>query len=300
MELEKHEKYMKMAIELAKEGVFPFGTIVVKDDQIIGQACSTDTANDPTAHADTVAVRRACEALGTNDLSGATIYCTCEPCLMCFGTIWWANIRNIVYATSIKETLNQDICSFMEKLNIGAKELSKLTSNDFNIVSGICGDEVLSLMKEWQIKQDSQGVSVNKHILVVGTAFIRKGKLLVSMSQRSAKSGKYTLVGGGVDAGETFKEAARRECQEEIASGFDIKEEELKEILCFREPALSNPHLNIEMHMMVALKDVDVPLVPNEEIREFRWFSLGEDESVLSTAVKDHFIPWAKENKIMY
>lgn len=137
-------------------------------------------------------------------------------------------------------------------------------------------------------------------IYVVGVAFVRDGKLLISMSQRSAKKGKYTLVGGGVEKGETLKEAARRECQEEISNGFDIKEEELKEILCFREPALSDPNINIEMHMMLSMKDVDVKIEPNEEIVEYKWFKLGDDESSLATAIKDHFIPWAKENKILF
>ncbi len=137
-------------------------------------------------------------------------------------------------------------------------------------------------------------------IYVVGTAFIKDGKLLISMSQRSAKKGKYTLVGGGVEKGETFKEAARRECREEIANGFDIKEEELEEILCFREPALSDPSINIEMHMMRALKDVDVPLEPNDEIVDYEWFKLGDDDSELSSAIKDHLIPWAIQNNLMY
>ena len=137
-------------------------------------------------------------------------------------------------------------------------------------------------------------------IYVVGTAFIEDGKLLISMSQRSAKKGRYTLVGGGVEKGETFKEAARRECQEEISNGFDIQEDELEEILCFREPALSDPSLMIEMHMMRALKKVDVELVPNDEIVEYKWFKLGDDESQLASAVRDHLIPWAIENNLMY
>lgn len=137
-------------------------------------------------------------------------------------------------------------------------------------------------------------------IYVVGTAFVKDGKLLISMSQRSSKKGKFTLVGGGVEKGETYKEAARRECIEEIANGFDIREDELKEILCFREPALSDPTRNIEMHMMLSLKDVDVELKPNDEIIEYRYFSLGDDEQILASAIRDHFIPWAKENKIMY
>ena len=137
-------------------------------------------------------------------------------------------------------------------------------------------------------------------IYVVGTAFISNGKVLVSMSQRSSKKGKYTLVGGGVEKGETFKEAARRECLEEIANGFNIEERELEEILCFREAALSDPNLTIEMHMMLAHKKIDVELLPNDEIIEYKWHGINDDEEELSTAIKDHFIPWAIENKIMY
>ena len=115
-------------------------------------------------------------------------------------------------------------------------------------------------------------------IYVVGTAFISNGKVLVSMSQRSSKKGKYTLVGGGVEKGETFKEAARRECLEEIANGFNIEERELEEILCFREAALSDPNLTIEMHMMLAHKKIDVELLPNDEIIEYKWHGINDDE----------------------
>ena len=137
-------------------------------------------------------------------------------------------------------------------------------------------------------------------IYVVSTVFIKDGKVLVSMSQRSAKKGKCTLVGGGVEKGETFKEAAVRECIEEIANGFTIEEKDLKEILCFREPALSDPNLTIEMHMMISSKPIDVELVPNEEIMDYKWHGLKDDESDLSSAITEHFIPWAKENNLLY
>jgi len=297
--MEEHVKYMEMAIELAKEGVYPFGTIIVKDGEIIGEASSGDIANDPTAHTETLAIRKACEKLGTNDLTGATIYCTSEPCIMCFGGIYWAGIREVIYAVSIKTSIKNNICSFMKKMHIPINKINRMSATNFNIIPGICEKEALTVMKNWQIRNDDQGVIVKKYILVVGVAFIRDGKLLVSMSQRSAKKGIYTLVGGGVEAGETFKEAARREVMEEIGNRFTIKESELTEILCFREPALSDPTVNIEMHMFISKKDVNVKLKPNDEIREFKWFSLGEDEAILSTAIKNHFLPWARENKIM-
>ena len=143
-------------------------------------------------------------------------------------------------------------------------------------------------------------VMENNLIYVVGTAFIEDGKLLISMSQRSAKKGKFTLVGGGVEEGETFIEAARRECMEEINNGFEISTDELEEILTFREPALSDPGSMIEMHMFLAKKKIDVELIPNEEIVEFRWFTIGDDEELLSSAITNNLIPWAVFNNLLY
>ena len=141
---------------------------------------------------------------------------------------------------------------------------------------------------------------MDNYIDVVGTAFITDGKLLISKSIRSSKKGKYTLVGGGVEKGETFKEAAVRECMEEIGNGFVISEEDLTEILCFREPALSDESLTIEMHMMLSSKKIDVELVPNEEIIEYIWYSINDDPSQLASAIKDHFLPYAIENNLLY
>ncbi len=145
----KDEEYMKIAIEQAKIGSFPYGAIIVKDGEIIAKATSGEVLNDPTAHSETMAIRKACNKLQTTDLSGATIYCTCEPCLLCFGTLWWSNIRKIVYGTSIQKCLNEGICTFMSGLNISVKQLNTMSSNDFEIVTGICEKEVMDVMRKW-------------------------------------------------------------------------------------------------------------------------------------------------------
>ncbi|MBR0683321.1 nucleoside deaminase [Roseomonas eburnea] len=95
--------FMRRAIALSCQGVEegggPFGAVVVKDGRILGEGRNAVVpARDPTAHAEIVAIRAACTALGTHDLTGAVIYTSCEPCPMCLGAVWWARIREIVYA----------------------------------------------------------------------------------------------------------------------------------------------------------------------------------------------------------
>jgi guanine deaminase len=89
---------MREAIRLAVENAAasrggPFGSIVVKDGQIIGRGCNEVTlANDPTAHAEVVAIRQACKSLGTFELKGCELYTSCQPCPMCLAAIYWARI----------------------------------------------------------------------------------------------------------------------------------------------------------------------------------------------------------------
>jgi guanine deaminase len=79
----------------------PFGAVVVKDGRIVGEGANRVTPwRDPTAHAEIVAIRRAAKRLKTHDLSGATIYTSCEPCPMCLAAILWARISRMVYACS--------------------------------------------------------------------------------------------------------------------------------------------------------------------------------------------------------
>jgi len=95
---------MARAIELAIENVRsgrggPFAALVVKDGRIVGEGTNRVTsANDPTAHAEVVAIRAACHAMGTFQLDGCDVYTTCEPCPMCLGAIYWARPARVYFA----------------------------------------------------------------------------------------------------------------------------------------------------------------------------------------------------------
>lgn len=100
------KKYMDIAIEFASDGIHnrrggPFGAVVVKDGKIIGKGHNrVATDNDPTAHAEVVAIRDACKNLGNFQLSGCTLYTTCEPCPMCMGAIYWSRPKLVVYGST--------------------------------------------------------------------------------------------------------------------------------------------------------------------------------------------------------
>lgn len=102
----KKRHYMEMAIELSQEGMKlgkggPFGCVIVKDGTIVGQGYnSVLSQNDPTAHAEVVAIRDACKNLKTFQLDGCEIYTSCEPCPMCLGAIYWARPDKVFYANT--------------------------------------------------------------------------------------------------------------------------------------------------------------------------------------------------------
>lgn len=106
MSTENKHKYMLEAIQKAEENIItgkggPFGAVVVRDGKVIAAAgnCVTST-NDPTAHAEVVAIREACKTLETFDLTGCEIYASCEPCPMCLGAIMWSRIDKLYYAAN--------------------------------------------------------------------------------------------------------------------------------------------------------------------------------------------------------
>ncbi|MFI5132862.1 MAG: nucleoside deaminase [Chitinophagales bacterium] len=103
---EREKRFLERAIELSGLGMQsgsggPFGCVVVMGNEIIGEGCNEVTsANDPTAHAEVVAIRSACKKLGTYQLTDCEIYTSCEPCPMCLGAIYWARPKRVIYANT--------------------------------------------------------------------------------------------------------------------------------------------------------------------------------------------------------
>ncbi len=102
-------QFMMRAIEIAREGSDrndggPFGCVIVRDGHIVGEGCNRVTStNDPTAHAEIVAIRDACSKLETFQLDGCIVYTSCEPCPMCLGAIYWSRSSAIIYGGTRKD-----------------------------------------------------------------------------------------------------------------------------------------------------------------------------------------------------
>jgi len=103
---EQHLKFMQHAIALAERNIHecmggPFGAVIVKNNVIIAESQNLVTStNDPTAHAEVSAIRKACEKLQTFDLSGCVLYTSCEPCPMCLGAVYWSRLSRVYYAST--------------------------------------------------------------------------------------------------------------------------------------------------------------------------------------------------------
>jgi len=152
---DRDRTFMTRAIELAKMGVEmnlggPFGCVVVKDDIIIGEGNNRVTStNDPTAHAEIVAIREACKALGAFQLDGCTVYTSCEPCPMCLGAIYWARPERVFYA-----------CTREDAAHIGFdddfiyEELEKANDQREMVLMNLMRDEALEVFNNWSSKTD--------------------------------------------------------------------------------------------------------------------------------------------------
>jgi guanine deaminase len=148
-------EFMKIAIEEALEGMKnneggPFGAVIVRNGEIISRAHNEVVmTNDPTAHAEVTAIRRASSLLGRFDLSDCEIYSSCEPCPMCFAAIHWAKMKKLYYGSTRQDAANIDFDDqyIYDVINGTATELH------VEVVQ-IDREESLEPFIEWKSKMD--------------------------------------------------------------------------------------------------------------------------------------------------
>jgi len=148
-------KFMREAIRLSiqmmrrgKGG--PFGAVVVRDGKVVGRGSNQVTsANDPTAHAEIVAIREACKRLKTFQLDDCDLYTSCEPCPMCLSAIYWARLGNVFYGNTRKDAarinFDDDFIYREVALPIRKRALK---------MKQLLHDEALAAFAEWQQKTD--------------------------------------------------------------------------------------------------------------------------------------------------
>jgi len=113
-------KAIELSIESVNRGTGPFGAVIVKDNKIISEGFNIVTSsNDPTSHAEIVAIRNACKVLNNFTLKDCDLYTTCEPCPMCLSAIYWARIEKVYYANTRKDAQKIDFsdATIYEELN---------------------------------------------------------------------------------------------------------------------------------------------------------------------------------------
>ena len=147
-------KFMLRAIELSISSANgtggPFGCVIVKDDKIIAEGSNKVTfSNDPTAHAEIVAIREACKKLNTFNLSSCDLYASCEPCPMCLSAIYWSHVDNIFYANTREDAKK---INFDDSLIYS--EISKKNEDRKIPIKQILRDKALKAFEIWDKKTD--------------------------------------------------------------------------------------------------------------------------------------------------
>jgi len=147
-------KFMQRAIELSIQSVIkgtgPFGAVIVRDNKIISEGFNTVTlANDPTSHAEIVAIRSACKILNNFSLENCILYTTCEPCPMCLSAIYWAHIDKVYYANTRSDAQKIDFSDSLiyEELNKTIKE-RKIPMHQ------MMREEAIKAFEMWDKKED--------------------------------------------------------------------------------------------------------------------------------------------------
>src|SRR5690348_7742813 len=152
---EKPEEFMQQAIALALENVRsgrggPFAALVVRAGEILGRGTNLVTAmNDPTAHAEILAIREACQKIGSFELTGCDIHATCEPCPMCLGAIYWARLAKLYFAAHSGDAAK---IGFDDSLIYA--EINKPTAERKIPMAQLMREEALKVFGEWERKPD--------------------------------------------------------------------------------------------------------------------------------------------------
>ena len=144
------EHWMRAAIDVARRGIergqTPFGAAIVRGEQLVLASHNVVwQTTDITAHAEVTAIREACRALNTIDLSDCTIYSTCEPCPMCFSACHWARLDRIVYGAAIADAA----AAGFNELPVSNFELKRLGHSPVKIVPDVLRDECRELFQLW-------------------------------------------------------------------------------------------------------------------------------------------------------
>lgn len=146
---------MARAIQLSIEGALsgrggPFGAVIVKEGKIVAEAVNQVTStNDPTAHAEVLAIRSACQSLGVFELKACELYTSCEPCPMCLGAIYWARLARIFFANTAEDAARIGFDdSFIYK------ELKQLHSHRHIPAVQMMREEALAGFRAWANKPD--------------------------------------------------------------------------------------------------------------------------------------------------
>jgi guanine deaminase len=152
---EQDKIFMREAIALSLEGMQkgeggPFGCVIVKNGVVVGRGNNrVASTNDPTAHAEVVAIRNACQNLNSFQLDGCTVYTSCEPCPMCLGAIYWARPERIVYACTRKDAADIDFDDdFLYQELVAPMNERRIP------ILPLLREEGLVAFKEWQAKRD--------------------------------------------------------------------------------------------------------------------------------------------------
>ncbi|RYY52906.1 MAG: nucleoside deaminase [Chitinophagaceae bacterium] len=155
---EKQTSFLDRAIELSGKGMHsgqggPFGCVIVKDGEIVGEGYNMVTStNDPTAHAEVVAIRDACRRLQTFQLEGCEVYTSCEPCPMCLGAIYWARPAKVYFANTRKQAA---AIEFDDDFIYG--EINALNHERQIPFEHAPSDKALAVFREWNNKQGRTG-----------------------------------------------------------------------------------------------------------------------------------------------